>query len=196
VSSDASTVGIAAASYDQEVPPTRVESRPQFDHLILAVPDAEPVSWALRDDWGLSVASDGHSFDNGLANRLVPLEPPEYLEILFIADVDAFARQPDEEFKARVRGGGGLLGWGLRTWDLDAVERELGVAPARDTKFADGSTAPWRAVAKPGSALGFPFYIHYAATPDERMARWRQRLAEVGHRTGPAERAGSRCPET
>jgi hypothetical protein len=179
-------VGIAAASVCWgDVNRSVSDSRPQFDHLILAVPDPESVRKVLADEWGLQVHPDGISFEDGLANLIVPLEPPEYLEILYVNDRDAFARTLDEELKRRVLGGGGLLGWGLRTWDIDAVARELGVEIDPGVTVADGSSAPWRTLDKPGSPLGFPFYIQYDASPEARMARWTQRLAEVQHRSRP-----------
>jgi hypothetical protein len=116
---------------------------------------------------------------------VVPLEPPEYLEIVYIHDRDAFARQPEDETKRLLLAGGGLLGWGLRTWDIGAVARELGVMSDVDLALADGSAVPWRSVEKHGSPLGFPFYIEYDASPEERMARWSQRLADVRHRAKP-----------
>lgn len=161
------------------------DSRPQFDHLILAVPDPEPVRKTLADEWGLHVHPDVYAFENGLANSVVPLEPPEYLEILYIHDRDAFARQPEDEAKRRLLVGGGLLGWGVRTWDIGAVARELRVKSDADLTLADGSAVPWRSVEKRGSPLGFPFYIEYDASPEERMARWSQRLADVRHRAKP-----------
>lgn len=164
-----------------------LDPRPQFDHLILAVPDAEPVRRALSQDWGLEVArEEAHTFENGLGSLVVPLEPPQYLELLYIHDAAAYARQPDDDgAKRRVLAGGGLLGWGLRTWDIEAVARELGVELDADMTLADGSRAPWRTVEKPGSPLGFPFYIQYDATPQERMAKWAQRLRAAGHRSQP-----------
>ena len=163
-----------------------LDPRPQFDHLILAVPDAESVRRALSQDWGLEVADEGYTFDDGSANLVVPLEPPQYLELLYIHDAAAYARQPDDDgAKRRVLAGGGLLGWGLRTWDIEAVARELGVELDTDMTLADGSKAPWRTVEKPGGPLGFPFYIQYDAEPQERMARWTERLRAAGHRSQP-----------
>ena len=162
------------------------ESRPRFDHLILAVPDPEPVRRLLAEDWGLEVDPKGVAFEMGLANVVVPLEPPEYLEILYIQDAEAYERQPDDEAKRRLLAGGGLLGWGLRTGDIEAVARELGVALDEDTNLADGSRAPWRTIEKPGSPLGFPFYIQYDAPPSDRIATWTERLSAANHRSQPA----------
>jgi hypothetical protein len=112
------------------VNPSVFDSRPQFDHLIVAVPDPEPVRKALADEWGLQVHPDGNTFEDGLANLVVPLQPPEYLEILYTHDRDAFARSPDAESKRRLlAGGGGLLGWGLRTWEVGDGEIALHPAP-------------------------------------------------------------------
>ena len=170
--------------YAPRVTVTEVDSRPRFDHLILAVPDPEPVRRQLAEDWGLGVKK-GIAFEMGLANVVVPLEPPEYLELLYVHDADAYARQPDDEMKRRLLAGGGLLGWGLRTDDIEAVARELGVALDEDMNLADGSRAPWRTIEKPGSPLGFPFYIQYDASPQDRMATWTERLIAANHRSPP-----------
>jgi hypothetical protein len=57
----------------------------------LAVPDPASLRKVLADEWGLQVHPDGITFEDGLANLIVPREPPEYLEILYINDRDAFS---------------------------------------------------------------------------------------------------------
>jgi len=169
----------------RRVSATDAEARARFDHLILAVPDPEPVRRLLAEDWGLEVAPKGIAFEMGLANVVVPLEPPEYLEILYIQDAEAYDRQPDDAEKRRLLAGGGLLGWGLRSGDIEAVARDLGVALDEDMNLADGSRAPWRTIDKPGSPRAFPFYIQYDAPPRDRMATWRERLSAANHRSPP-----------
>lgn len=67
------------------------DSRPQFDHIIVAVPDPEPVRRLLGDEWGLGLhPTDTSVFGDGIANLIVPLEPPQYLELLYVHDEATF----------------------------------------------------------------------------------------------------------
>ena len=127
-------------------------------------------------------------FGDGVANLIVPLEPPQYLEILYVQDRRRFEQTGDQAFLDRLRAGGGLGAWACAPRDLPAIESALG--QQRDAAdpglLADGSLPPWSTVARPGDPLGYPFYIEYGAGADERLARWRQRLEEVGHRHPPS----------
>lgn len=164
------------------------DSRPQFDHIIVAVPDPEPVRRLFADEWGLNLhPTDTSVFGDGIANLIVPLEPPQYLELLYIHDEATFRARASSDLVERMGRGGGLEGWALRTSDLAAVERQLGRErdPIDPDYYADGSQPPWRFLTKPGEPLGYPFYIEYAAPPEERLEFWRERLREVGHRLPP-----------
>jgi hypothetical protein len=160
----------------------------EFDHLIVFVDDPAPLHESLSHDWGLHVHPDTTQFGDGVANLIVPLEPPQYLEILYVHDRKRLDQVGDAASFDRLRGGGGLGAWALRTWDLPAIERAVG--QQRDAAdpglLADGSIPPWSTVSKPGDPLGYPFYIEYGAGADERLARWRQRLEEVAHRHPPS----------
>lgn len=172
------------------MPPTIAQSdtQPQFDHIIVAVPDLEPLRRLLRDEWGLNLhSSDPLVFGDGLANVIVPLEPPQYLELLYIHDEATFRVRASSAFIERMERGGGLEGWALRTWNLAAIEAKLGRErdPIDPDYFTDGSQPPWRYLSKPGEPLGYPFYIEYAALREHRLKSWRERLREVSHRVRP-----------
>jgi hypothetical protein len=162
--------------------------QPQFDHIIIAVPDPQPIRRLLADEWGLSLhPTDTSVFGDGIASLVVPLAPPQYLELLYIHDEATFRARASSDLVERMERGGGLEGWALRTWDLAAVERQLGRErdPIDPDYHADGSQPPWRYLSKPGGLLGWPFYIEYAVSPEQRLKRWRERLHEVGHRVQP-----------
>jgi hypothetical protein len=172
------------------LPPTiaQRDSPPQFDHIIVAVPDPGLLRRLLGDEWGLNLdSSDPLVFGDGVANAIVPLEPPQYLELLYIHDEAVFRARASSALIERMERGGGLEGWALRTWDLAAIEGKLG--PERDPidpdYFADGSQPPWRYLSKPGDPPGYPFYIEYAASPQHWLKSWRNRLREASHRVRP-----------
>ena len=160
----------------------------EFDHLLVFVDDPMLLRESLARDWGLHVHADTTQFGDGVANLIVPVEPPQYLEILYVHDQARFEHSGDVAFLDRLRAGGGLGAWALRTWDLPAVEMALGRErdPVDAALLADGSVPPWSTVSKPGDPMGYPFYIQYGAGADERLARWRQRLMEVAHRYEPS----------
>jgi hypothetical protein len=156
----------------------------EFDHLLVFVDDPVLLRDSLARDWGLHVHADTTQFGDGVANLIVPLEPPQYLEILYVHDRPRFEQTGDQAFLDRLRAGGGLGAWALRTRDLPAIESALGQErdAVEPNLLADGSIPPWSTVSQPGDPLGYPFYIEYAAGADDRLARWRQRLEEVAHR--------------
>ena len=160
----------------------------EFDHLLVFVDEPTLLRESLARDWGLHVHAETTQFGDGVANLIVPLEPPQYLEILYVYDRPRFEQTADQAFLDRLRAGGGLGAWALRTGDLPAVESALGQRrDAVDSNLlADGSIPPWSTVSKPGDPLGYPFYIAYGAGADERLARMRQRLEEVAHRHPPS----------
>ncbi len=159
------------------------ESRPQFDHLIVMVEDPGPIRELLATEWGLHVHSDSAVFGNGLANLLIPLEPPQYLEILFVVDLPTFEQTEGAPTIDR-----GLIGWALRTWDMAAVERVLDQPrdPVDPDFLVNGSLPPWSTLSRSSDPLGYPFYIEYGMSAADRLTRWKRRLVEVKHREPPA----------
>ena len=163
-------------------------SRVAFDHLIVFVSDPAPIRSLLESTWGLHPHSDSTVFGDGVANLIVPLEPPQYLEVLYVQDRARFVASTEPAIVNRVDLVGGLDGWALRTLDLTAIEAEVGQArEAFDPGYlADGSVPGWSTVVKPGDPFGYPFYIEYRDPPNIRLERWQERLREVQHRDSPS----------
>lgn len=168
--------------------PDAGQSRAEFDHLIVFVNDPAPIRRLLAVDWGLNIHPDTRQFGDGVANLIVPLEPPQYLEVCYVVDRSRFVAAAPQAFIDLVDRVGGLSGWALRTPDLAAIEMSLGATrDAMDPNYlADGSVPGWSVLEKPGDPLGYPFYIQYADPPESRLARWQERLREVRHRQRPS----------
>jgi hypothetical protein len=154
----------------------------QFDHVMFATHDPERLRTELAEEWGLYVHPDFTDFGDGVSSLVVPLQPPQYLELLYVRDEVAFADTDDAVFDETLGAGGGLVGVVLRTWELAAVSEVLR-QPLTTGPGVDES-APWRLVSNPGTGR-YPDYIQYSASPRRLIDSWRQRLNDVAHRVEP-----------
>jgi hypothetical protein len=135
----------------------------RIDHLLFALSDLDAGAARLERELGLPSMPGGRHPEWGTANRVVQLGP-DYLELIGVADADAAAAS---DFGRAVRDAGdGLLGWAVRTGDLDAVAGRLGLAIERGSRRRpDGVTLGWRLAGVPEALAsgGFlPFFIQWA----------------------------------
>jgi len=163
----------------------------RLDHVILHVDDLDAAASTMSDRYGL-VALTGGVFPDGVANRVIPLDPPRYLELIAIVDREAAERlMPSDEllsFTSRK----GWLGWAIGGIDLDEVSMRTGVEPvAGSLQDADGVTiSSWRYVAPSDDAGGaLPFFVDYDQTAEERRTLWTERAATAAHPAGSASLA-------
>jgi hypothetical protein len=157
---------------------------PMLDHVIYATRDAAATAAWLREQHGLGAVAGGFHPGHGTRNLVVPLDPPQYLELLEVVDDGAAARSPiGAAVTARLARGEGLWTWAVLADDLDAVAARLGIEPSvGHLADADGTVrGRWRTVAA-GDDL--PFFIAYDVDPEERRARQRRRHAEAAHAAG------------
>jgi hypothetical protein len=94
----------------------------------------------------------------GTRNRVVWFADESYLELLAVADPSSTdAAWLADAIADRDR----LLAWALRTPDIDAVGRRLGIeVRAGSIERADGAVGSWRTVGGAGAA-DRPFFIQY-----------------------------------
>jgi hypothetical protein len=155
-----------------------------LDHVIYATRDAAATAAWLRERHGLGAVAGGFHPGQGTSNLVVPLEPPQYLELLEVVDEEAAARSSlGAALMARLARGDGLWSWAVLADDLDAVAARLGIEPfVGHLADAEGNVSgSWRIVAG-GDDL--PFFIAYDVDPEERRARQRRRHAEAAHAAG------------
>lgn len=118
----------------------------RVDHVVYGVRDLEAAAERLRRDFGLSSVAGGSHPGFGTSNRLVGLGD-SYVELLAGPPVDAVLGD----------GADRLLGWMLRTDDVDAEGERLGldvIAMSRDRP--DGVELRWRLA---GWGLGGPLPV-------------------------------------
>jgi hypothetical protein len=87
----------------------------EIDHVIMGVSDPVRVAAALRERFGLGTIPGG-LHPGGTGNWLIPLEPPQYLELLYVADREVVATGPSAGLLARDLTADPLLACGSRDY--------------------------------------------------------------------------------
>jgi hypothetical protein len=136
----------------------------EVDHVLIAVDDLEAAAKEVEERYGLASVEGGRHQGFGTANRIVPLGET-YLELVAVVDDEEAAASG---FGSWVRGGGHprLLGWCLRTDELDAVAERLGLTIADGSRARpDGAVLRWRMAGLERSAEepSLPFFIEWGA---------------------------------
>jgi hypothetical protein len=150
------------------------------DHIIYGCVDIDATAERLRRDYGLG-AVDGGRHLGGTTNRIIPLEPPTFLELLGVGDTSL----ADAAWLAQVLDGQDrVLWWALGTQDIDESARRRGLPVQHGTmEMANGATATFRTAGMPRYPL--PFFVAPDLDDASRLAVWRERYAEAGHESTP-----------
>jgi len=149
----------------------------RIDHVIYGVHDLDAAAARLNGELGLGFIRGGRH-PGGTANSVAPLEPPQYLELIAVADrAGEMAAVVEREMGGEER----FIGWAIVPDDLDAVAARLGVEPTDGSiENPDGSTGSWRIVGNPDDTA-YPFFIEYEGDADLRRRHWAERRAESGN---------------
>ena len=131
----------------------------ELDHVILAVPELDAAAVGLEREHGLLSVEGGRHPGWGTANRIVPLGAA-YLELVAVVDPIEAEESAFGRWVAGARST--LLGWAVRTDELDAVAERLGlpvVAGSRTTPAGD--ELHWRTAGFEHAAAepSLPFFI-------------------------------------
>src|SRR5688572_29225275 len=99
----------------------------EIDNVLLSATDLAAGARELEARHGLASIDGGRHPGWGTANRIVPLGAA-YLELVAVVDAAEAARSPFGSWVAGVRPGTVRpFGWAVRTDELDAVARRLGL---------------------------------------------------------------------
>jgi hypothetical protein len=136
----------------------------ELDHVLIAIDDLEVAAKEVEERYGLASVEGGRHQGFGTANRIVPLGET-YLELVAVVDE---AEAAATAFGSWVGGGERprLLGWCVRTDELDAVAERLGLTIADGSRARpDGTVVRWRMAGLERSAEepSLPFFIEWGA---------------------------------
>ncbi len=149
----------------------------RIDHVIYGVQDLDAGAARLNREHGLGFIRGGRH-PGGTTNSIAPLDPPQYLELIAVADPEGQLARTLERW---IDGEDRLVGWAIETDDLDAVAARVGLEPsAGSIENHDGSTGTWRVVGD-ANDNALPFFIEYDGDPDVRRRRWAERRADSGN---------------
>jgi hypothetical protein len=147
----------------------------QIDHVIIAVNDLDPAAHHFRDRFGL-VALPGGNHPTGTANRVIPLQPPQYIELLGVGQQELLrSHQFGERLLHRLFLGDSILGWAVRVDDIDAEAARLGrAAIPGQWNGTDGMVSRWHNIFADFEDFdALPFFIRYATDDAEvQQARY------------------------
>jgi hypothetical protein len=161
----------------------------KLDHVLIAGSDLGAAAHEVEERLGLASVEGGRHQGLGTANRIVPLGDT-YLELVSVVDE---AEAAESGFGRWVAGGDlpRLLGWCVRTADLDEVADGLSLKIAEGSRARpDGTTLTWRMAGLEQSAAepSLPFFIEWGAGtpyPGEALAQ-SARIDELRLQGNPA----------
>ena len=134
--------------------------------MLLAVTDLVAAGRELQARYGLASVEGGRHPAWGTANRIVPLGD-SYLELIAVVDQAAAADSSLGQWVAsRASRLGRPLGWAVRTGELDAIARRLGLTVHSGARVApSGEVLRWRSAGMDQAAAepSLPFFIEWAA---------------------------------
>jgi Glyoxalase-like domain len=171
----------------------------ELDHVLIAVADLAAAAREIEARHGLASIEGGRHPGWGTANRIVPLGE-SYLELVSVVDEAEAEQSSFGSWVARVRSKPGrLLGWAVRTHELDDVARRLGLtigAGSRATR--SGQLLRWRlaGIEQAAAEPSLPFFMEWAqGTPFPGRAPTHHpsgavRIAEL-QLDGDADRVGA-----
>jgi len=147
-----------------------------LDHVLLGVRDLEAAADRFRLKWGLGTVPGGSPVP-GVANAVVPLAPPVYLEL--VTATDAGASEAATRLATVTAAGDRLFTWAVEPDDLDARAAGSDVEPLS----GGGDTGRWRSLGEVEQTR--PFFIEYDVARAGRVAGWQRAYTEAAHDCAP-----------
>ncbi len=141
------------------------------DHIIYAAPRLEESVNGIEERFGVRAAGGGQHLGQGTHNKLLSLGHRMYLELI---GPDPAQPDPPQPRPYGVDGvtGAGLVGWAIRTDDIDAALGrahaagvDLGEVIEGSRRTSDGIVLRWRVTSNARSAGVVPFLISWGNTP-------------------------------
>lgn len=134
----------------------------QLDHVIVCVDDLDKAATRYERLYEVRVVEGGRHPGHGTANRIIPLGA-NYIELLAVVDRDEARASPFGSWALTQAVDPGPAAVCLRTNDLDAVCRRLGLEQAAMSRATThGETLRWRVAGLEEGLTGHkPFFIQW-----------------------------------
>jgi hypothetical protein len=147
-----------------------------IDHVIYGVQNVDAAAKRLRREFGLGSVPGGIHL-GGTSNRLIPLEPPAYIELLGISD----PTKPDGAWLTTTLAGcERVLWWVLSVDDIDRSAEQRGLPlQSGEMQMTDGSSLGFRTAGM--NRYPLPFFVDYDAGPEARLNHMRRLVDEADH---------------
>lgn len=134
-----------------------------IDHILIAVTDLVGAAQMVERHYGLASIEGGRHPGWGTANRIVPLGDA-YLELVAVVDA---AQARDSTFGRWILTAepNGPRGWAVRTDDIEAVARRLGLAVHAGSRTTPrGDVLRWRSAGLEQAIAerSLPFFIEWS----------------------------------
>ena len=151
-----------------------------IDHVIYGAVDIDATAERLRHDYGLGSLPGGRHL-GGTTNRIIPLAPPTFLELLGIGDTS----KADGAWLAQtLQGRDRVLWWALGVRNIEESAQRRGLPVQHGVmEMSDGTTAHFRTAGMPRYPL--PFFVAPEQEEAGRLRHWQERYDTAGHTCEP-----------
>ena len=151
-----------------------------IDHVIYGAVDVDATAQRLLRDYGLGSVPGGRHL-GGTTNRIIPLKPPTFLELLGIGDTS----MADGAWLEHTLGGRDRpLWWALGVNDIEDSAHRRGLEVQHGTmEMSNGTTVRFRTAGMPRYPL--PFFVAAELATADRLDIWLERYAAAGHAAAP-----------
>ncbi len=151
-----------------------------IDHVIYAVMDVDIAAERLQREYGLG-SLPGGVLQGGTTNRIVPLAPPVFLELVGVADPTL----PDGAWLSETLAGRDrVLWWCLGVDDMDDTAERRGLPiQSAEMEMVDGPPRLFRTAGMPQYPR--PFFISFEMEPEALMRLRETRYREAAHECEP-----------
>jgi hypothetical protein len=146
---------------------------------MIATGDISRTLEVFRAEHGLG-SVPGPELGNGLACEIVPLRPPQYVQIVFLRDVyQALGNHIGQWLMNHSMSQlpAVAIGWVIESSDLDREASRLGTPPqSQISVWPDGTKMAWRSISAFGNFGPLPIIAEFETSLEERT-RFFERLA-------------------
>lgn len=156
----------------------------RLDHVVVGVADPLSAVEMFRKEYGLG-AVPGSLAVSGVGSWYIPLQPPQHIELVYLADDEKQSVSPWFQWLTSLDQAFVFLSWALCIEEATAIASRVGEPVIDSETTLVNARVKWRAVASSRDRGGLPFFVEYCEPLDRRIARWQTKYAEANHEVEP-----------